>query len=53
MRSPYRVIQTNRAVISTQVIGEFYVATTRAKPPLLSQTEASDRLRNYMQLAMS
>ncbi len=43
-----RLIQTKLAVISTQVISEFFVATTRAQRPLLSQTEASDRLRNYM-----
>jgi predicted nucleic acid-binding protein len=35
-----RLIQTNRAVISTQVMGEFFMATTRAKRQLLSPAEA-------------
>jgi predicted nucleic acid-binding protein len=43
-----RLIQTNRAVISTQVMGEFFMATTRAKRQLLSPAEAIARIRNYM-----
>ncbi|WP_414582010.1 PIN domain-containing protein [Scytonema sp. PCC 10023] len=43
-----RLIQTNRAVISTQVMGEFFMATTRAKRQLLSPSEAIARIRNYM-----
>ncbi|MBW4632158.1 MAG: PIN domain-containing protein [Iphinoe sp. HA4291-MV1] len=42
------LIQTNRAVISTQVMSEFFMATTRAKRQLLSPTEAIARIRNYM-----
>jgi predicted nucleic acid-binding protein len=43
-----QLIQTNRAVVSTQVMGEFFMATTRARRMLLSPTEAIDRIRNYM-----
>ncbi|MBO3461032.1 PIN domain-containing protein [Aetokthonos hydrillicola Thurmond2011] len=43
-----KLIQTNRAVISTQIMGEFFIATTRAKRQLLEISEASDRVRNYM-----
>lgn len=43
-----RLIRTNRAVISTQVIGEFFMATTRAKRPLLTPAEALARMRNYL-----
>lgn len=43
-----RLIQTNRAVISTQVMGEFFMATTRATRQLLSPTEAIARIRNYI-----
>lgn len=43
-----KLIQTNRVVISTQVIGEFFIATTRAKRPLLTPAEALGRMRNYL-----
>jgi predicted nucleic acid-binding protein len=42
-----RLIQTNRAVISTQVMGEFFMATS-ARRQLLSPREAIARIRNYM-----
>ncbi|KYC43421.1 twitching motility protein PilT [Scytonema hofmannii PCC 7110] len=43
-----QLIQANRAVISTQVMGEFFMATTRVRRPLLSPAEAIARIRNYM-----
>lgn len=42
------LIQTTRAVISPQVMGEFFLATTRPKRPLLSSDEAITRMRNYL-----
>jgi predicted nucleic acid-binding protein len=43
-----RLIQTTRAVISPQVMGEFFLATTRPKRPLLNKDEAIARMRNYI-----
>lgn len=43
-----RLIQTTRAVISPQVVGEFFAATTRASRPLLTPNEAFIRIRNYL-----
>lgn len=43
-----RLIRTTRAVISTQVLGEFFIATTRTRRPLLSPAEAIARMRNYL-----
>jgi predicted nucleic acid-binding protein len=43
-----KLIETNRAVISTQVIGEFFMATTRRKRQLLTPAEALVRMRNYL-----
>ncbi|MBR8834309.1 MAG: hypothetical protein DSM106950_09800 [Stigonema ocellatum SAG 48.90 = DSM 106950] len=43
-----KLIQTNRAVISTQIMGEFFMATTRAKRKLLEISEAIARIRNYI-----
>ena len=43
-----KLIKRNRAVISTQIMGEFFIATTRTKRQLLEISEASDRIRNYI-----
>lgn len=43
-----RLVRSGRAILSTQVLGEFFVATTRKKRPLLTSPEAMDRLRNYL-----
>lgn len=42
------LIQTTRAVISPQVMGEFFLATTRLKRSLLTPDEAIVRMRNYL-----
>lgn len=43
-----RLIQTTRAVVSPQVMGEFFIATTRKRRPLLTPAEAIARIRNYL-----
>jgi predicted nucleic acid-binding protein len=43
-----RLIQTTRAVVTPQVMGEFFIATTRARRPLLAPREAIARIRNYL-----
>jgi predicted nucleic acid-binding protein len=43
-----KLVRTTRAVISTQVLGEFFAATTRARRPILSPTEAIASIRNYL-----
>lgn len=42
------LIKTTRAVISPQVMGEFFLATTRTKRPLLTSTEAISAMSNYI-----
>ena len=43
-----RLIRSGKAVISTQVIGEFFMATTRTRRSLLTPAEALMRMRNYL-----
>jgi predicted nucleic acid-binding protein len=43
-----KLVRTTRAVISTQVLGEFFAATTRARRPILSPAEAIASMRNYL-----
>ncbi len=43
-----RLIQTTRAIVSPQVMGEFFQATTRPSRPLLTQPEAIARMQNYL-----
>ncbi len=43
-----QLIRTTRAVISTQVLGEFFAATTRSRRPILSPAEAIASIRNYL-----
>lgn len=43
-----RLIRSGKAVISTQVIGEFFMATTRTRRSLLTPAEALVRMRNYL-----
>lgn len=43
-----RLIRTTRAVISPQVMGEFFLATTRRGRTLLTPDEAIARMRNYL-----
>ncbi len=43
-----QLIQTTRAVISPQIVGEFFAATTRASRPLLTPSEAFIRINNYL-----
>ena len=43
-----RLIRTSIAVLSPQIMGKFFIATTRARRPLLSPSEAIDRIRNYL-----
>jgi predicted nucleic acid-binding protein len=43
-----RLIRFGRAVISTQVLGEFFMATTRTRRSLLTPAEALARMRNYL-----
>lgn len=43
-----RLISSNKAVISTQVMGQFFMATTRARRSLLTPGEAIGRMRNYL-----
>jgi predicted nucleic acid-binding protein len=43
-----KLVRTTRAVISTQVLGEFFAATTRARRPILSPNEAIASIRNYL-----
>jgi predicted nucleic acid-binding protein len=43
-----RLIRTSIAVLSPQIMGEFFIATTRSRRPLLSPSEAIDRIRNYL-----
>jgi predicted nucleic acid-binding protein len=42
-----KLVRTAHAVISTQVLGEFFAATTRARP-ILSPGEAIASIRNYL-----
>jgi predicted nucleic acid-binding protein len=42
------LIQRASAVISPQIMGEFFMATTRASRPLLTPIEALGRIRNYL-----
>ncbi|MCC5635620.1 PIN domain-containing protein [Nostoc sp. CHAB 5844] len=43
-----RLIRSGKAVISTQVMGEFFIATTRPRRSLLTSAEALERMRNYL-----
>lgn len=43
-----RLIRFGKAVISTQVMGEFFMATTRSRRLLLTPTEAIERMRIYL-----
>lgn len=43
-----RLISTSLAVISSQVMGEFFMATTRPRRPLLTSAEALTSMRNYL-----
>ncbi|BAZ28772.1 hypothetical protein NIES4074_12060 [Cylindrospermum sp. NIES-4074] len=43
-----RLIRSGKAVISTQVIGEFFMATTRTRRLLLTPAEALVRMHNYL-----
>jgi len=43
-----RLISTNLAVISSQVMGEFFMATTRPRRALLTSAEALTTMRNYL-----
>lgn len=43
-----QLIRSGRAVISTQVMGEFFMATTRTRRALLTPAEALVRMRNYL-----
>jgi predicted nucleic acid-binding protein len=42
------LIRTTRAVISPQVMGEFFQAVTRSRRPLLTHEEALARIRQYL-----
>lgn len=43
-----KLISTTNAVISTQVMGEFFMATTRTRRSLLTPIEAVVCIRNYL-----
>lgn len=43
-----QLIRSSKAVISTQVMGEFFMATTRTRRLLLTPAEALVRMRNYL-----
>ncbi|MHC5856920.1 PIN domain-containing protein [Nostoc sp.] len=43
-----QLIRSRKAVISTQVLGEFFMATTRTRRSLLTPAEALVRIRNYL-----
>jgi predicted nucleic acid-binding protein len=43
-----RLITTTRAVISPQIMGEFFMATTRVSRPLLTSAEAINCVQNYI-----
>ncbi|MEH1823536.1 MAG: PIN domain-containing protein [Nostoc sp.] len=43
-----QLIRSGKAVISTQVLGEFFMATTRTRRLLLTPAEALVRMRNYL-----
>ena len=43
-----QLIRSGKAVISTQVMGEFFMATTRTRRSLLTPAEAVERMRNYL-----
>ncbi|MHC5832063.1 MAG: PIN domain-containing protein, partial [Nostoc sp.] len=43
-----QLIRSGKAVISTQVLGEFFMATTRTRRSLLTPAEALVRMRNYL-----
>jgi predicted nucleic acid-binding protein len=42
-----QVISSGQAVISPQVMAEFYVATTRVKRPLLTPADAVERVHHF------
>ncbi|WP_017327873.1 PIN domain-containing protein [Synechococcus sp. PCC 7336] len=42
-----RLIRSQKAVISPQILGEFFVATTRTRRQLLTPNEAAERICNY------
>ncbi|MEH2242688.1 hypothetical protein [Nostoc sp.] len=43
-----QLIRSGKAVISTQVLGEFFRATTRTQRSLLTSAETLVRMRNYL-----
>ncbi|MBE9007977.1 PIN domain-containing protein [Fortiea sp. LEGE XX443] len=43
-----RLIRSGKAVISTQIMGEFFMATTRSRRLLLTPAEALERMRIYL-----
>jgi predicted nucleic acid-binding protein len=43
-----KLVRSARAVISTQVLSEFFAATTRTRCPLLRPAEAIASIRNYL-----
>jgi predicted nucleic acid-binding protein len=43
-----QAIQTTQAVITPQIIKEFFQATTRSRRQLLTPTEAINSIRNYL-----
>lgn len=43
-----QLITTARAVVSPQIMGEFFRATTRVSRPLLTPAEAITRIQNYV-----
>lgn len=42
------LITTTRAVVSPQIMGEFFMATTRVNRPLLTTSEATTRIQHYL-----
>lgn len=43
-----QLIRNDQAVLSTQILGEFYSVTTRHRNPLLLPTEAIQEIESYM-----
>ena len=43
-----RLIRNGQAVLSTQILGEFFSVTTRHRNPLLLVTEAIQEVENYI-----
>jgi predicted nucleic acid-binding protein len=41
------LVRSRQAVISSQILGEFFVATTRASRPLLTIAEAQGRIASF------